>query len=146
MSRQGGTAAATIGWLAREGGVGVETVRYYQRRGLLKTPTRQSVSSASGGVRRYDAEDLRRLRFIRSAQAAGFTLEQIGELISLDAGKDRARAREIARERIAALSEKIAELERARNSLKKLARDCASQAGAPCPILAAFEGSGSSVQ
>lgn len=131
----------TIGWLARAGGVGVETVRYYQRRGLIETPKRQG-PAGSGGVRRYGEQDVRRLRFIRSAQAAGFTLEQIGELIDLDAGRDRVRARELAKERIAALDEKIAELERARNALKKLARDCASQGGKPCPILAAFDGAG----
>lgn len=149
MARQRAGArgsAATIGWLAREGGVGVETVRYYQRRGLLQTPNREAASAGSGGFRRYGAEDLRRLRFIRSAQAAGFTLAQIAELIELDAGKERARARELARERIAALGEQIAELERARSALKKLARDCASQTGAPCPILSAFDGTGSRAQ
>lgn len=134
-------ASLTIGWLARSGGVGVETIRYYQRRGLIETPSRRG-PAGSGGVRRYGEEDVRRLRFIRSAQAAGFTLEQIRELIDLDAGKDRARARELVTERIAALDEKIAELDRARNALKKLARDCASQAGKPCPILAAFDGAG----
>lgn len=135
------SASPTIGWLARAGGVGVETIRYYQRRGLIETPRRQG-PAGSGGVRRYGEADVRRLRFIRSAQAAGFTLEQIGELIALDAGKDRVRARELAKERISALDEKIAELERARNALKKLARDCASQAGKPCPILSAFDGTG----
>ena len=106
--------ANTIATLAREGGVGVETVRYYQRRGLLRTPDKSGGSALSGGIRRYDAEDLRRLKFIRAAQGAGFTLEQIGELLALDSGEDRARARALARERIAALDEKIAELRAAR--------------------------------
>lgn len=57
----------TIGGLAREGGVGVETVRYYQHRGLLATPDRPGGAGPSGRVRRYDAADARRLRFIRSA-------------------------------------------------------------------------------
>ncbi|HWT52247.1 MAG TPA: MerR family transcriptional regulator, partial [Caulobacter sp.] len=70
--------AGTIANLAREGGVGVETVRYYQRRGLLRTPEKSGGSALSGGIRRYDAEDVRRLRFIRAAQGAGFTLDQIG--------------------------------------------------------------------
>ena len=78
-------ADLTIGRLAEAAGVGVETVRFYQRKGLLETPTRES------GIRRYGSEDLRRLRFIRQAQAAGFTLEEIRELIALDAGHDRAR-------------------------------------------------------
>ena len=80
-----------IGGLAEAGGVGVETIRYYQRRGLLRTP------DPGGTTRRYEESDLRRLRFIRQAQAAGFTLNQIGELLTLDAGTDRTRARAMAR-------------------------------------------------
>lgn len=122
----------TIGSLAQEGGVGVETIRYYQRRGLLQTPRR------GDGIRRYGIDDLRRLRFIRTAQAAGFTLEQVGELLALDATEDRAKARTLARERIAALDAKIVELQTARDALKRLARECASSTG-PCPIIAAFD-------
>jgi MerR family mercuric resistance operon transcriptional regulator len=121
-------AALTIAGLAREGDVGVETVRYYQRRGLLDTPDRPGGSGASGGIRRYGVDDVRRLRFIRSAQAAGFTLEH-----------DRARARELANERIAALDTKIQELERVRASLRHLARECGSGSAGPCPILQAFD-------
>ncbi len=131
--------ANTIATLAREGGVGVETVRYYQRRGLLRTPQKAGGSALSGGVRRYDAEDARRLRFIRQAQAAGFTLEQIGELLELDASQDRARARALARERIEALDAKIAELQAARASLSRLAGACAASDTGPCPIIEAFE-------
>lgn len=129
----------TIATLAREGGVGVETVRYYQRRGLLRTPDKSGGSALSGGIRRYDAQDVRRLKFIRQAQTAGFTLEQIGELLELDAGQDRARARALAAERITALDEKIAELQAARASLAKLAGACAASDTGPCPIIEAFE-------
>jgi MerR family mercuric resistance operon transcriptional regulator len=132
-------ATLTIAGLAREGDVGVETVRYYQRRGLLDTPDRPGGSSASGGIRRYGIDDVRRLRFIRSAQAAGFTLEQIGELMALDATDDRTRARELANERIEALDAKIQELERVRASLRQLARECGSGSAGPCPILQAFD-------
>jgi MerR family transcriptional regulator, mercuric resistance operon regulatory protein len=124
----------TIGGLARAAGVGVETVRYYQRRGLLTEPARPP-----GEVRRYGDEDLRRLRFIRSAQAAGFTLNEIKELLELDAADDRARARELARTRVAALEAKIEELREARDALAGLATDCANERGGPCPILGAFE-------
>lgn len=72
----------TIAKLAREGGVGVETVRYYQRRGLLPKPERPAGDGLSGGIRRNGEEDARRLRFIRTAQAAGFTLEEIGDLLA----------------------------------------------------------------
>lgn len=129
----------TIAGLAREGGVGVETVRYYQRRGLLDTPERENRHGLGGGVRRYGSEDVRRLRFIRSAQSAGFTLEEIAELLKLDATDDRARALELANERISALDARIAELEAARASLKKLAHHCAHTHEGPCPIITAFE-------
>jgi MerR family mercuric resistance operon transcriptional regulator len=132
-------AGTTIAGLAREGGVGVETVRYYQRRGLLSTPQRTGGTGLGGGIRRYGEEDVRRLRFIRSAQVAGFTLEQIRELIALDASEDRERARQLANERLAILDAKIAELEAARKSLRRLARDCAATTGGPCPIISSFD-------
>ena len=130
----------TIARLAEAGGVGVETVRYYQRRGLLPTPPRPEGSGLGGGVRRYGAEDVRRLRFVRSAQAAGFTLEQIGELLALDAGEDRGRALTLARARLEELDARIAELEAARSALRRLAGACAGGGKGPCPIIAAFEG------
>ena len=123
----------TIGKLAAAGAVGVETVRFYQRRGLLGTPAR------GDGIRRYGSDDLRRLKFIRQAQAAGFTLEEIKELLDLDASEDRSRARELAKARVKALDAKIAELGRARDALKRLARECGSGSGGRCPILASFE-------
>lgn len=125
----------TIAALARAGGVGVETVRYYQRLGLMPEPPRP----AGGGVRRYDDEAARRLRFIRAAQTAGFTLQEIGELLDLDATGDRPRARALAEGRIAALDAKIAALTEARAALSRLADDCAAGGKGPCPILAAFE-------
>ncbi len=129
----------TISVLAREGEVGVETVRYYQRRGLLDTPDRPVGFGSGGGVRRYDEEDLRKLRFIRLAQAAGFTLEQIAELIALDSTADRCRGRELAIERLKALDVKIAELKRSRESLARLAQECSAGSTGPCPIISSFE-------
>jgi MerR family mercuric resistance operon transcriptional regulator len=114
--------------------VGVETVRFYQRRGLLAVPAR------AGAVRRYGPEEVRRLGFIRRAQAAGFTLEEIGELLALDRTGDRARVRELAAERLAALDARIAELERARTALEPLRATCAAGNKGPCPILEAFDG------
>lgn len=129
----------TIARLAREGGVGVETIRYYQRRGLLATPERPQGPGRAGRIRRYGEEDARRLRFIRAAQQAGFTLEQIGALLALDATDDRAQVRELARDRIAALDAQIAALQKARASLDHLARECGSRAAGPCPILTSFD-------
>lgn len=129
----------TIAKLAREGGVGVETVRYYQRRGLMPEPARTGGSGLGGGVRRYGEAEVRRLRFIRSAQAAGFTLEEIGELLELDATENRPRAREIAQNRVAELDRRIEELSAAREQLRRLADHCAASGAGPCPILTAFE-------
>jgi MerR family mercuric resistance operon transcriptional regulator len=134
MVRNQAKRSDTIGGLAKAAGVGVETVRYYQRRGLLPEPPRPA-----GEVRRYGEEDLTRLRFIRRAQAAGFTLEQIGELLALDRTDDRARVRQLAVERLAALDEKIAELERSRAALERLRSSCASGSKGPCPIIEAFD-------
>jgi MerR family transcriptional regulator, mercuric resistance operon regulatory protein len=124
----------TIGALAKAVGVGVETVRDYQRRGLLPEPARPH-----GEVRRYGDEDVRRLKFIRSAQAAGFTLAEIGDLLELSATDDNARARAMAETRVAALDARIAELTEARQALAGLAMDCARERHGPCPILTAFE-------
>ena len=139
MVRNQVVSGLTIAGMAKAGNVGVETIRYYQRRGLLKTPERPGGGGQAGGIRRYDESDVRRLRFIRSGQAAGFTLEQIAELLALDATDDRARARELAQRRIAELDTRIAELEQARASLRRLAKECGSGSDGPCPILASFE-------
>ena len=133
MVQSQGVRSLTIGTLAAAAGVGVETVRFYQRRGLLETPARDR------GMRRYGALDLRRLRFIRQAQEAGFTLAQIKELIELDVSDDRARARALADARVRALDQQIAKLKRARSALKQLSSECAASGSGPCPILSAFE-------
>ena len=125
-------ANLTIGSLAAAAGVGVETVRFYQRRDLMTVPPR------AGGIRRYDRRDVDRLRFIKRAQAAGFTLVEIAELIALDAGEDRPRARQLAKARIVALDAKIAELKEARTSLARLAKECGEGRDGPCPIIASF--------
>lgn len=123
----------TIGELAATGGVGVETIRFYQRKGLLETPVR------GDGIRHYGPGEVRRLRFIRQAQTAGFTLEEIRELLELDASEDRSRARELAKSRIVALDAKIADLQRARGALGRLASECAQGSTGPCPILSSFD-------
>ena len=129
----------TIGKLAAAGGVGVETVRYYQRRGLMGTPVRSGGDGWGGGVRRYGDDDVRRLKFIRAAQASGFTLEEIAELLALEESDDRIRVRALARQRIDALDEKIAQMTETRAALARLADQCAASDKGPCPILSAFE-------
>ncbi len=115
-----------ISQLARAGDVGVETVRFYQRKGLLEVPR----GGAPAG-RHYDEQDVRRLRYIRQAQTAGFTLAEIGELIELDRTDDRPRARVMARERLAALDTEIARLEEARRVAREAGeRLCKGRSGA----------------
>lgn len=123
----------TIGALAEAAGIGVETVRFYQRKGLIETPERGT------SIRRYDGDALRRLLFIRQAQAAGFTLKEISELLELDSGQDRARARELATRRVAALDDQIREMRKARDALAHLAKECSEGGAGPCPILASFD-------
>lgn len=122
----------TIGKFAAAADVGVETVRFYQRRGLLSTPKRID------GFRHYDESDVSRLRFIRQAQAAGFTLEEIRQLLALDSGEDRAAAREMASKRLAELDARMEALQHARASLQKLVSECAIGKTGPCPILKSF--------
>jgi len=125
----------TISQLAKAGGVGVETIRFYQRKKLLDVP---AGAGRNSGIRHYGDSDVRQLRFIRTAQQAGFTLSEIAELLALDKGRDRARVRELARARITALEEEIARLQQAKKSLAGLANACAHGDEGPCPIIEAF--------
>lgn len=125
----------TIGALAQSAGVGVETIRYYQRRGLMPQPTR-----LYGSIRRYGAADAARLRFIRRAQELGFTLEEIGELLKLQDGTDREAIRSIARARLDQVQSRLDDLNRMRGALRHVIHDCEHAPGAPrCPIIEAID-------
>lgn len=128
------THAFTITKLASAAGVGVEAVRYYQRGGLLAAPKR-----VDGGFRQYSDDDVLRLRFIKRAQALGYSLEDIAELMSLSATRDRLRVREITRERVAEIRERMADLQAMASALENLA-DCCAQTleGSACSIIAAL--------
>lgn len=128
----------TIGALASGAGVGVETVRYYQRRGLLPEPAR-----TYGSIRRYGPADSARLRFIRRAQELGFTLDEIGELLKLQDGADRRAIRRIAQARLAQVESRVADLQRMRHALQHVIHDCEHAPGAPrCPIIEAIDPDG----
>ncbi|MCW5701618.1 MAG: MerR family DNA-binding protein [Bradyrhizobium sp.] len=129
----------TIAALAADGGVGVETVRYYQRRGLLSEPKRPIVGGVARGVRTYSDADVQRLNFVRRAQAAGFQLKEIKQLLAFEATDNRAAVRELTRARVAALDREIAELTTAREALAALAVACSGRSKGPCPILSAFD-------
>jgi MerR family transcriptional regulator, mercuric resistance operon regulatory protein len=126
------SGALTIGRLARAAGVHVETIRYYQRRGLLATPRRPP-----GGVRRYPPEALARLRFIRRAQQLGFSLREVRELLALGAGACD-DTRRLAEHRLADIEARLADLGRMRSSLKKLISACRTAQHATCPIVASL--------
>lgn len=131
---QQATRTLTIGNLAAAGRVGVETVRYYQRRGLLAEPVR-----AMGSVRRYGHEDVARLRFIKRAQELGFTLDEIAELLKLQDGTGRVAVRCIAGARLAQIEARRSDLQRMARVLRHLIEECEHNPGAPrCPIVAAL--------
>lgn len=121
----------TIGILAKRSGVNVETVRYYQRRGLLQEP-----SKPAGGYRQYSLETVKRVRSIKRAQTLGFTLEEIGGLLELDERKACLETREVAAQKLTLIEEKISDLSRIKKALSRLVRACGvSSAGEPCPII-----------
>ena len=127
----------TIGQLARAAGVGVETVRYYQRRGLVPLPPRPG-----GAYRRYSLQDLHRIRFIKRAQALGFSLAEIAELLSLqaDPGQGCAAVQQRAQAKIREIDRKIRYLSEIRTALADLADQCPGRGPLQrCPILEALE-------
>lgn len=121
----------TIGTLAQRGGVHVETIRYYQRRGLLQEPTKPG-----RGFRQYTSDAVKRVRFIKRAQALGFTLGEIEGLLTLDEGKACSETRKLAVHKLELIDEKISDLSQIKKALSRLVRACGtSSAGSPCPII-----------
>ncbi len=127
----------TISKLASRGGVNVTTIRYYERRGLLPRPSR-----TASGYRLYADDAMRRLRFIRQAQLLGFSLTEVQDLLSLRTQSDTTCAdiRMRAKEKITAIDRKIADLQRIKSALTKLASACRGKGPtSECPILDALE-------
>ena len=126
--------ALGIGQLAKRGGVGIDTVRYYERNGLLTPQTR-----LASGYRRYGELELARLRFIRRAQALGFTLKEVKELLALSAQRNVGRVKRSAEAKLADVQGRIAALERVRDGLANLIEACPGHGrAADCPILRAL--------
>lgn len=134
MSTQ--TASLTIGAVAKRVGVAIDTIRYYEREGLLPEPLRRA-----SGYRSYDEGTIAQLRFIRRAKELGFTLEEIRELLALSADRQRGvkAVKKRAEQRLAAIEQRIAELQRVRDGLAQLVASCPGH-GRPeeCPILRAL--------
>ena len=119
-----------IGELARHAGVHVETIRYYQRLGLMPSPPRRH-----GTVRRYEAAAVERLRFIKRAQALGFSLEEVKLLLELSVGEHCAETRTLAKRKLDLVENKIEDLRGLQAALRKLVRACDSaRTGSGCPI------------
>ncbi len=133
MRKKSPETRLSIGQLARQAGVGVDTVRYYERRGLLPTADR-----LANGYRIYSADSARRLGFVRHAQELGFTLEEIRELLALrvDRGRRCADVRELALAKLAAIDAKLESLRRIRGALATLAGRCTGRGPtSACPLL-----------
>lgn len=121
----------TIGTLAKAAGVGVETIRFYQRRGLLTIPKRPY-----GGIRRYGDADVARLKFVKSGQKLGFTLDEITRLLSLDDDTGCNEAAALAARRLSDVRARLVDLVRAEAALSKLIDGCHAGGGnASCPVL-----------
>lgn len=129
----------TIGGVAREAGIGIETVRFYEREGLL-----QPVARRVSGYREYTADAVRQLRFIKQAQRLGFTLREIKELLALklDPTATRNQVRQQAEAKVADIDQRIKELKRMKKALTPLIEACDGHGSLEgCPILEAIESS-----
>lgn len=128
------SARLTIGAFAAAAGVNVETVRYYQRKGLLSEPDKPY-----GGIRRYGDEGVARVRFIKSAQRLGFSLDEVAALLALDDGMHCKQAQQLAEHKLAGVRAKLADLRRIETVLEGLVRQCARSRGrVSCPLVDAL--------
>jgi MerR family mercuric resistance operon transcriptional regulator len=129
------TERYTIGTLARTAGVNVETIRYYQRRGLVPEPAKPL-----GGIRHYAREHAQRLRFIKEAQRLGFSLEEVGDLLSLEDGLHCHDVEVIAGHKLATVRERIVQLRKIETVLAALVGKCRGNKGKlRCPLISSLE-------
>jgi MerR family mercuric resistance operon transcriptional regulator len=133
------TATLTTGEVADQAGVNLQTVRYYERRGLIPEPPR-----TAGGFRQYAPEAVSRIRFVKRAQELGFTLDEIDELLALraDAGADAVEVKHLAEAKAADIAAKIRDLQRMKETLDALAAACSGEGStSDCSILHALDDS-----
>lgn len=127
-------SSLTIGGVAKAVGIGVEAIRYYQRRGLLPEPERPP-----GQVRRYGLRDVQRLQFIKAAQKLGFSLDEVAVLLQLDDGTRCAQAQQLAAQKLEAVRERLDALTRIESALVGMVESCAKNRGeVACPLIAAL--------
>ena len=129
------TAPLTIGTLAKQAGVNVETIRFYQRRRLLDEPKKPL-----GGIRRYTQTHARRIRFIKEAQKLGFGLDEVADLLALEDGRHCREVEEIAGHKLAVVRERLAQLSKIEKLLSVLVGRCHGNSGkVRCPLIASLE-------
>jgi len=122
----------TIGRVAHQAGVNVETIRYYQKRGLIQEPDKPAF-----GYRCYPADTVARIHFIKRAQSLGFTLQEIAILLKLDEGQC-SETQALARQKLALVESRIKDLQAISEGIKNLINACESQNTPPCPIISAL--------
>ena len=138
----GGAENLTIGAFAKAAAVNVETIRFYQRKGLLKEPTR-----THGRIRRYGGADVARVRFVKSAQRLGFTLDEIAQLLLLEDGAHCDDAARIAANRLDDVRARLNDLQRIETVLSALLEACRGYSDdVSCPLIAALQARGDSVK
>jgi len=125
----------TIGALASAAGVNIETIRFYQRKGLLPEPERPY-----GSIRRYDSVHVARVCFVKSAKRLGFSLDEIAELLRLEDGTHCAEARHLAEHKLTDVRQKLTDLARMEVALSRLVRACHARKGnISCPMIASLQ-------
>lgn len=125
----------TIGVLAEAAGVNVETIRFYQRKGLVRRPVR-----APGGIRRYAEADLARVRFVKAAQRLGFSLGEVADLLRLEDGSHCAAARVQGERKLLDVRARLADLKKMENALQRLVDRCGATRGQVCcPLIEALK-------
>ncbi|MEO6031384.1 MAG: Hg(II)-responsive transcriptional regulator [Burkholderiaceae bacterium] len=125
----------TIGTFAKEAGVSVETLRFYQRKGLLSEPDKPY-----GSIRRYGHADIARVRFVKAAQRLGFSLDEVAGLLTLDDGTHCDDARHLAELKLTDVRGKLADLRRIEKVLAALVRECRTSRGTvSCPLISTLQ-------
>jgi MerR family mercuric resistance operon transcriptional regulator len=129
------TLALSIGAIADAAGVNVETIRFYQRKGLLATPRRQH-----GAIRRYRPHDASRVKFVKAAQRLGFSLDEIQALLNLEDGTHCDEARALAEQKLADVRSKLVQLRQMEAALEGLVAGCCATKGqVMCPLIATLQ-------
>lgn len=127
----------TIGAFAQSAGVNVETIRFYQRKGLLSEPDKPL-----GSIRRYSGADVARVRFVKSAQQLGFSLDEVAELLRLQDGTQCSEARTLAEHKLMSVRQKLTALTRIELALTSLIQQCCTTTGkVTCPLISSLHSS-----